>query len=323
MKRLADLAVNSIIRPPRSTYQIEALPDSIPAPSIPPIPRQAVRFTNSRGHSLLGSFYAIPPSTRCIVYLHGNSSCQSEGAFLVPVFCPAGISVFCFDFGGCGMSEGDYISLGWYERDDVACCLAHLRAAFGIGQFALWGRSMGAATAIYSVVADPTIACAVCDSPFASLPLLFRDLAGQVKVPGCLTPPVVWYLSRRVLDIREVAPVAVAEAATTPIFLIHGENDDFVKPTHARMIFDAWGGAKKELHLVPGAHIDDRPVDVLTVAMLFVAAWMDVPILLNDVAQRVRMAEKTFRRFDKAIQLVGIPDDFVFDETTGTMAPRE
>jgi fermentation-respiration switch protein FrsA (DUF1100 family) len=226
------------------------------------------------------------------------------------------------------MSEGEYISLGWYERDDVACCIAHLRATFGIDQFALWGRSMGAATAIYSVVADPTIVCAVCDSPFASLPTLFRDLAGRVKVPGCLTPPAVWYLSRKVreiagFDIREVAPSAVAEAARTPIFLIHGADDDFVKPRHTKLIFDAWGGRTKELHLVPGNHLDDRPAEVLTIAMLFVAGWMAVPILLDDVATRVRMAEKTFARFEKAVQIVGIPDEFILDEEAGTLASRD
>lgn len=29
------------------------------------------------------------------------------------------ISLLNFDFGGCGISEGDYVSLGWYERDDL------------------------------------------------------------------------------------------------------------------------------------------------------------------------------------------------------------
>jgi hypothetical protein len=28
-----------------------------------------------------------------------------------------GVSVFAFDFAGSGMSDGEYVSLGWYERE--------------------------------------------------------------------------------------------------------------------------------------------------------------------------------------------------------------
>ena len=32
------------------------------------------------------------------------------------------IALFCFDFGGCGLSEGEYVSLGWHEREPATCC---------------------------------------------------------------------------------------------------------------------------------------------------------------------------------------------------------
>jgi len=32
---------------------------------------------------------------------------------------PKSITLFCFDWAGCGKSEGEYISLGWHEKDDV------------------------------------------------------------------------------------------------------------------------------------------------------------------------------------------------------------
>ncbi len=39
---------------------------------------------------------------------------------------PAGITVFALDFSGSGKSEGEYISLGWFERDDVKVVTDHL-----------------------------------------------------------------------------------------------------------------------------------------------------------------------------------------------------
>jgi alpha/beta superfamily hydrolase len=40
---------------------------------------------------------------------------------------PSNISLFCFDFAGCGLSGGEYISLGWFERDDLNMIVEYLR----------------------------------------------------------------------------------------------------------------------------------------------------------------------------------------------------
>jgi alpha/beta superfamily hydrolase len=42
------------------------------------------------------------------------------------------VTLFAFDFTGCGRSEGDYISLGWYEREDVECVIEFLRKSVRI-----------------------------------------------------------------------------------------------------------------------------------------------------------------------------------------------
>ena len=72
----------------------------------------------------------------------------------------------CFDFAGCGKSGGDYISLGWWERDDVAMIVEHLRKRRRVSTIGLWGRSMGAATALLHADRDPSIAALILDSPF-------------------------------------------------------------------------------------------------------------------------------------------------------------
>ena len=63
----------------------------------------------------------------CVVYLHGNSSSRVEALSAVEVLLPANMTLFCFDFAGCGKSEGEYISLGYYEKEDVKCVMKHLR----------------------------------------------------------------------------------------------------------------------------------------------------------------------------------------------------
>lgn len=113
----------------------------------------------------------------CVVYLHGNSSSRAESVMAAHLLLPANITVFSFDFAGSGMSEGEYISLGWYEREDVKTVTNYLRDSGTISTIALWGRSMGAATALLHADRDHSIAGMVLDSGFTSLKVLAKELA--------------------------------------------------------------------------------------------------------------------------------------------------
>ena len=87
----------------------------------------------------------------------------------MPFLLQANMTCFCFDFPGCGQSEGEFISLGWHERDDVNYIVNFLRENRNVSTVALWGRSMGAVTALLHGDRDPSIAALILDSPFASL----------------------------------------------------------------------------------------------------------------------------------------------------------
>ena len=85
-----------------------------------------------------------------IVYLHGNSSCRVEAVHMLSFLFTAGLTVsqcringrscivhrvllfillrgglciapqvLAFDCAGSGLSGGDFVSLGYYERDDL------------------------------------------------------------------------------------------------------------------------------------------------------------------------------------------------------------
>jgi alpha-beta hydrolase superfamily lysophospholipase len=93
----------------------------------------------------------------------------------------------------CGNSEGDYVSLGWYEHLDVATVVKHVKT-LGAGRIILWGRSMGAVTALlYTAGPDnEPPAGLIADSPFSSFKQLAYDLTskGVVRVPRFLAATV-------------------------------------------------------------------------------------------------------------------------------------
>ena len=65
---------------------------------------------------------------------------------------------FALDFSGSGLSGGEFVSLGFYEREDVEEVIAHLRGSGEVSTIALWGHSMGATTALLYGDRDPSIA---------------------------------------------------------------------------------------------------------------------------------------------------------------------
>ena len=79
------------------------------------------------------------------------------------------MTVFTFDFAGCGNSEGVYISLGYFEKEDVDCVFKYLRGLGTVSSIGIWGRSMGAVTALMYADGNHEIGCIVCDSPFSNL----------------------------------------------------------------------------------------------------------------------------------------------------------
>lgn len=51
--------------------------------------------------------------------MHGNSSARVEAIPQLSLALSLGATLVAFDFAGSGLSGGEYVSLGYYERDDV------------------------------------------------------------------------------------------------------------------------------------------------------------------------------------------------------------
>lgn len=158
-----------VIRPPRARYNRRDLgPKKFQSNSSRPVTvtRTDLQLVNSRGLTLECSHY-IPsssnsdsqssPAMPVVVYLHGNGSCRVEAELLFDHTLAYGMSVFSFDFSGSGKSGGEYISLGVFEKYDVETVVKYLSGCAHVSAIALWGHSMGAATAaMYAGYVDPS-----------------------------------------------------------------------------------------------------------------------------------------------------------------------
>ena len=121
----------------------------------------------------------------CVIYMHGNAGNKQEGTSYAQGLLPLGVDLFTFDFSGCGNSEGEWVTLGWKETEDLTAVLNHLAQKGRTSKVALWGRSMGGATALrFDHTSSPIpVSGLVIDSSFS----IFKEVAsGMVTqmMPG-------------------------------------------------------------------------------------------------------------------------------------------
>jgi fermentation-respiration switch protein FrsA (DUF1100 family) len=121
--------------------------------------RSDFTIQNSRGEKLACSFYEpihylFDIMFPVVVYLHGNSSSRAEALPMVNLLLTRNILLFLFDMSGSGHSEGDYVTIGVNEVEDLRAVIAYLREIPNISSIALWGRSMGAVTALRYGIED-------------------------------------------------------------------------------------------------------------------------------------------------------------------------
>lgn len=93
------------------------------------------------------------------------------------------------------------MSLGYYEQEDLKLVLEELKVSPKIGRIALWGRSMGAVTALLYLPHDSSISSVVLDSPFKSLKGLIEDIAAKnTKIPGLVLSAAFKIISNTIKD---------------------------------------------------------------------------------------------------------------------------
>lgn len=116
--------------------------------------------------------------------MHGNCSSRLEAVPGVGILLQHNITLFSFDFSGCGYSSGEWVTLGYKEKDDLQTVIDYLRKTDKVALIGLWGRSMGAVTSILHSSRDSTVAGMVLDSPFSNLSKLTLELAKtHTKIP--------------------------------------------------------------------------------------------------------------------------------------------
>jgi len=223
---------------------------------------EEVEIRSDNGFMLRG-WYIPPPSLpsvtdgRAGVFVHGAKSSRFQALEGALYWNHRGYGLLTMDLSGRGSSQGEYVTYGVNESQDVKALIRSLRQREGVSheRVVAFGTSAGAAAAIYAAADDPSPPPLALDAPFSDLWTEASEmLEGRGRSP-LLLHPLSWAVRWRAgVDLKAVRPIDVIARVRSPVLFIHGDADREVKPSHSQRLAQARreAGLPTERWLIPG-----------------------------------------------------------------------
>lgn len=214
---------------------------------------------NSRGQYLKG--FLLRPEKKSDVYVlcsHGYRSTGKIGfRYIAKYWHEKGFNVFIVDQQAEGESEGDILSFGYYESQDMLEWVRFLVNEYGGDiKIIMHGVSLGCATVNLTVGSDylpSNVKFVVSDCGYTSCEDEFEYLLKSYKMPKTMANSIARVAKAKYgFDFRYIRPVNALRKAKMPILFIHGGDDSFV-PTF--MVNDNYNActSEKKLLIIEGA----------------------------------------------------------------------
>jgi hypothetical protein len=203
---------------------------------------------------------AKTPSNKWVVLVHGYGNSANGMVAQAKYLHSKGFNLLIPDARGHGLSEGDYIGMGWHERRDIVEWSNTIVADNQQAEIALYGVSMGGATVMMaSGEADlPTqVRAIVEDCGYSSI---LAEFTHQLDAQFHLGPFPVMNFSSLVTRVRagfwlgEGDVVKQVQKSTRPMLFIHGTADDYVPTAMVEDVYNAANTPKEKLLVTGAAH---------------------------------------------------------------------
>ncbi len=233
--------------------------DDLPAVSEHPDLEPAlepVEFHSQDGTRLAG-WLAVGSRDEAVILLHGYGCQREEMLPHADMLHGAGFTVLLFDLRNRGESGGEFVSFGFFEKEDALAAVDYLNSRDDLDELriGMLGLSQGGAAAIFAAAASEEVLAVVAEAPFKSVDSAvaqsFTHFIGLPAFP--FAPITVWLTEQRIgIDSGQIVPEkTVSELSPRPVLIVHGQDDETISPADSEAVFAA-AGEPKELWLIPG-----------------------------------------------------------------------
>ncbi len=222
--------------------------------------KEQVEIIANDGITLRGTKYITNDNTnKWAIIIHGYRSNPKEVLTTGQHFSEKGYNVLIPSMRACGESDGDYIGMGWLDKEDLKLWTNLIINENEDAEIVLHGTSMGGATVLMASGENlPTnVKCIVADCGYTSVWDIF---ASEAKARFNLPEFPVLYMFQLVAniragyDIKEASSLEQVKNSKTPILFIHGSADDFVPQYMCDELYEAASCEKEKLIIENAGH---------------------------------------------------------------------
>ncbi|MDO5027887.1 MAG: alpha/beta hydrolase [Bacillota bacterium] len=194
---------------------------------------QEVFMTSARGDQVHGYKFINPESNKWVIAVHGYLLEARAMSLYAKNFYDLGYNVLVPDLVGHGKSQGNTISMGGYDSDDLVLWAENLAKDYPGCQIVLFGMSMGAATVLNSLGKGlpENVIGFIEDSGYINLLDMFAyQLKKLYGLPKFLVLPAASLVTkiRGGYFLGDVDASQGIKNTKLPGLLIHGDKDSFV-----------------------------------------------------------------------------------------------
>jgi fermentation-respiration switch protein FrsA (DUF1100 family) len=208
------------------------------------MPYRSIAVTTPDGLSLAG--WWVPSSNgAAVIAQHGYKSSRGEMLNEAALLHRRGYGVLLSTLRAHDQSEGDLITFGRLEMDDLAAWYGFVRSEPTVdhSRIGILGNSMGGTLAIQFAARTPGIAAVVAHSPFSSLSdTLDTSVRFFTALPPVPFAPLIAFWAEREAGIRledvDATPW-IAALSPRPVFLLQGGADVVVSPDGGQRLYEA------------------------------------------------------------------------------------
>ena len=206
-------------------------------PAQPAAPSEDWGLAAKDGRHLAGTHFLPEKSGHCwAILVHGYGRDQRYAGDYAAEYLARGYHVLTPDLCASGKSEGQFITMGVRESEEIALWTKKVRNYDPEARIVLHGVSMGAATVLMSAAREDTvnIVAVIEDCGYTSAYKMFSDQLGVIF--GLPPFPIMSFVDvvsgiKTGARLSEAAPIDAMNRLKVPVLFIHGEKDRLV-PIH-------------------------------------------------------------------------------------------
>ncbi|MDY3361758.1 MAG: alpha/beta hydrolase [Clostridium celatum] len=223
---------------------------------------------NSFDNLKLHGYKVLNPnnSNKWVITVHGYTSEGINMSSYAKNYYDMGYNVLIPDLRSHGLSEGDYIGMGWDDRLDIVSWINNILEDNADAEIILHGVSMGAATVSMVSGEDlpSNVKAIVADCGYTSV---WDEFAYQLDDLFSLPQFPILNVSSLVSKVRAgyflgtASSLKQVEKSKTPILFIHGDKDDFVPYYMMEELYNATSSEKEMLTIKDAGHAKSSEVD--------------------------------------------------------------